>query len=143
MKVLKTKRTNVAVCFNGLKNTPPKDFPNIGEMEATANILELFRESIPEYVALLKEGEQMTTDLQSGEMPTEEMLKARNEFSKKAIQQEKKNGEEMIEISFENSDFGTFFQQFERWGKNWFAKLEVYLAFRKDMNETNKQPKGK
>ncbi len=144
MKTLKTKKVNIVICWNGLKNTAPKDFPNIGEMESTANILENLKEGAGEFVALMEEGEKMNNDIASGKLSgPEAIMGARVDFTKKSTSLEDKTGEEIVDIQFEDNDFNTFFQQFERWGKNWFGKLDTFLAFRKDMNVTNGQPKAK
>lgn len=144
MKTLKTKKVNVVICWNGLKNTPPKDFPSIEEMDKTAGILDLLKEATPEFAKVLEEGEKMNTDIQSGKLESDEkIMKAKTEFSKKSVLLEEKSGEDIVEISFENADFNAFFQQFERWGRVWFIRLEPYLEFRKSMNVTNAQPKQK
>ena len=142
MKILKSSKANVAICWSGLKHTAPKEFPNIGEMETAANILPLLEERVPEFAILMKEGEQMNIDIQSGKIPMNNKQEARNNFAKKATILEQTKGKEMVEIEFEDAAFNTLFQQFERWGKLWFIKLEEYLEFRKDMNSTNSQPKG-
>jgi len=143
MKTLKTKKVNLVICWNGLKNTPPKLFPTIGEMEKTADILELLKNAIPEFVEVLREGEKISEDIQAGKFAGEESLKVRRDFAKKSNALEQKVGNSEIPVEFENETFNTFFQQFERWGKEWFVKLEPYLAFRKEMTATNGQPKGK
>ena len=142
MKILKTKAVNVAICWNGLRNTVPRDFPNTSEMEKTADILNSFKEVISDFTEVLIEGEKLNTDIQTGKLTPEEMNEKRMDFQKKSNLLEQQKGNEEISIEFENEVFNTFFQQFERWGKEWFYKLEPYLAFRKDMNVTNSQPKG-
>lgn len=143
MKTLKTRKVNIAVCWSGLRNMPPKAFPNIGEMEKTGEILEALEKAVPEFVAMLKEGEELNTDMQTGKLDPEELMAKKQDFSKRSNILEGKVGNAEIEVGLENDAFNTFFQQFERWGKDWFAKLEPYLAFRKEMTRTNGQPKGK
>ena len=141
MKIIKTKRVNIAVCWNGLRNTAPKQFPTIAEMEKTGTILETFEEAIPEFVGMIKEGETLNKDIQTGKIKPEEIAKEKTEYGKKSNMTEGKMGDQEVSIEFENDEFNTFFQQFERWGKDWFAKLDAFLAFRKDINVANKQPK--
>ena len=141
MKIVKTKRVNIAVCWNGLRNTAPKQFPTIAEMEKTGTILETFEEAIPEFVEMIKEGETLNKDIQTGKIKPEEIAKEKTEYGKKSNMTEGKMGDQEVSIEFENDEFNTFFQQFERWGKDWFAKLDAFLAFRKDINNANKQPK--
>ncbi len=139
MKLLKTKKVNIAICWSGLKNTPPKEFPNIGEMEATANIIEALKEAIPEFVESIGKIEKINEEMNAGgDMKTAE---EKTLILQNATKVEREHAEDMVEVRFENADFNTFFQQFERWGKNWFYKLEAYLSFRKEMNTTNAQPK--
>jgi len=141
MKIVKTKRVNIAVCWNGLRNTTPKQFPTIAEMEKTGTILETFEEAIPEFVEMIKEGETLNKDIQTGKIKPEEIAEKKTEYGKKSNMTEGKMGDQEVSIEFENDEFNTFFQQFERWGKDWFAKLDAFLAFRKDINNANKQPK--
>ena len=143
MKILKTKAVNVAICWNGLRNTPPKIFPNVDEMKKVADILDSFKEVIPDFAEVLIEGEQLNTDIQSGKLDPEKIAEGKTEFQKKSNLLEQQKGNEEVTIEFENDVFNTFFQQFERWGKEWFFKLEPYLEFRKDMNVTNQQSKKK
>ena len=143
MKTLKTKKVNIAVCWNGLRNMPPRAFPNIGEMEKTGDILEAFEKVVPEFAKMLKEGEILNTDIQTGKLNPEELTAKRTDFSKRSNLLEGNIGEKEVSVELENDIFNTFFQQFERWGKEWFAKLEPYLAFRKEMATTNGQSKGK
>ena len=143
MKTLKTKKVNIAVCWNGLRNMPPRAFPNIGEMEKTGDILEAFEKVVPEFAKMLKEGEILNTDIQTGKLNPEELTAKRTDFSKRSNLLEGNIGEKEVSVELENDTFNTFFQQFERWGKEWFAKLEPFLSFRKAMVATNGQPKGK
>jgi len=138
MKLLRTKKVNVAICWNGLRNTPPKEFPNIGEIENTEQILKILEEAIPDFTEILKEGDKIADALRSTEdINDPEIVKQRKEFIEKSQKLEDTEGNEIVDIEFENSDFNTFFQQFERWGKNWFLKLGSFLEFRRDLNETN------
>lgn len=142
MKVLKTRKVNVTICWNGLRSTPPKDFPTIGELESVGRILEAFEAQVPEFVSVLKEGEKLNESIMVKDIKDKEVVKARQEYLQKATETEKKSGDEIVEVEFEDDDFNTFFQQFERWGKNWFNKVEPFLVFRKDINDTNRQAKG-
>ena len=122
---------------------PPKAFPSIGEMEKTGDILELFEGAVPEFVKMLKEGDDLNAAIQTGKLGTEELMEKKTDFGKRSNLLEKDIGDRGVSIEFESDTFNTFFQQFERWGKEWFAKLEPFLAFRKEMATTNGQPKGK
>jgi hypothetical protein len=141
MKILKTKKVNIAICWNSLRSMPPKEFPSITELEATTAILETLQEPIPEFVKSVKDGDQMADDIVTGKIKNEEIDKKRAEYFKESSKLELEKGQEEVTVEFETEEFNTFFQQFERWGKLWFMKLEAFLEFRKDMNITNSQPK--
>lgn len=143
MKLLKTKKVNVAIVYNGLMNTPPKEFPTMAELEQTPVIVEKLKTEIPEFVKSIGEAEKMNTDIITGKIKNEDIDKARSDYYKVSTNLEMEKGKEVVGIDFENNEFNTFFQQFERWGRNWFIKMEAYLEFRKDMNATNAQPKDK
>jgi len=119
---------------------PPKEFPSITELEATTAILETLQEPIPEFVKSVKDGDQMTDDIVTGKIKNEEIDKKRAEYFKESSKLELEKGQEEVTVGFENEEFNTFFQQFERWGRLWFIKLEVFLEFRKDMCATNSAP---
>ncbi|MBT9165078.1 MAG: hypothetical protein DDT23_01093 [candidate division WS2 bacterium] len=143
MKTLTTKKVFIVICWNGLRSIPPREFPTIGELEQTAKILDLFAEPIPEFIEVFEEGEKLNTDILTKKYDEKEIQEKRTEYLNKSNLLEIKAGDEIVEIEFEDAEFNTFFQQFERWGKNWFFKLSAYLEFRKDLNATNSQPKEK
>jgi len=74
---------------------------------------------------------------------TPELQKRREEYLKKTNEIESKNGKEIVKIELENEDFNTFFQQCERWSKNWFNRIDGLMDFRKELNKTNSEPKKK
>jgi uncharacterized Fe-S cluster-containing protein len=143
MKILKTKKVNIAICYNGLTNMPPKEFPTITELEQTPAIIEKLESGIPEFIQSIKDGEKMNTDIITGKVKNEEIDKVRSEYYKVSTNLEMEHGKDEVVVEFENNEFNTFFQQFERWGKMWFMKLEAFLEFRKEMTSTNSQPKEK
>lgn len=143
MKLLKSKKVNIAICLNGLMNMPPKDFPTMTEMEHTPEIIVKLKELIPEFVKSIEDGDKMNLGIITGKIRTEDIDRTRSEYYKVSTNLEKEKGDEIVNIEFENDEFNTFFQQFERWGRLWFIKLEAFLEFRKDLNTTNAQPKIK
>jgi len=143
MKTLKTKKVNVAVCWNSLRLMPPKEFPTMAELEATTAILDKLQEGIPDFVKSSKELEKMNDEIILGKINDKEVEDVRKNYFKESSKLELETGDEIVEVEFENGEFNTFFQQFERWGKLWFPRLEGFLNFRKDMNVTNAQPKDK
>jgi len=143
MKTLKTKRVNILSCWNGLRHVAPREFQGMGEMEKTSTAIDTFKGAIPGLVEILLEGDRMNMDIQTGKIKGEEIMAKRAEFQKKANSLEDSTGKEEVEVSLEDDIFNTFFQQFEKWGKNWFQTVETILAFRKDLNLANQQPKKK
>ncbi len=143
--MLKTKKLNIAMCWGGLRNIPPKDFPTVGELENTGKILQILKDAVPEFVEVLEKGEKIGVQFQL-KKTGEELVKLQEErqaFMQMSTKVETECGNTIAEIHFEADEFNTFFQQFERWGREWFYKIEPYLAFRKEMCDTNGQPKEK
>jgi hypothetical protein len=131
------------MCWNSLKQIPPKEYATIEEIEKVSDILDLFRDSISDFVKLIEEGEQLQKDIQSKRFTTEQITKKRGDFQTKSNILEDKKGKALIEVEFEDAVFNTFFQLFEKWGKNWFREIGSFIAFRKELNATNQQAKGK
>ena len=142
MKTLELKKVSVAIAWNGLKITPPKEFPTIGEIESASNVLDKLKEVIPEFVKIIEEGEAIGNEMMREKM-TPELQKKREEYLKKTNEIESKNGKEIVKIKLENEDFKNFFQQCERWSKNWFNRIDGLMDFRKELNKTNSEPKKK
>ena len=142
MKNLELKKVSIAIVWNGLKGTPPKEFPTIGEIESASKVLDKLKETIPEFVKIIEEGEAIGNEIMSGKM-TPELQKRREEYLKKTIEIENKHGKEIVKIELEDEEFNAFFQQCERWSKNWFNRIDGLLDFRKELNKANSAPKGK
>ena len=141
MKTIKTRRVNIAICWNGLRNMPPKEFNTIKELENTSKILEAFKGMIPTFVESILEGEKMNKDISLGVIKKDDVLKARNDYFVKSTKIEEEKGDEIIDVEFENDEFNTFFEQFAKWGKNWFQKIELFLEANNDINKGNKKVK--
>ncbi len=131
------------MCWGGLRNIPPKDFPTVGEIESTGRILKVLKDAIPEFVKVVDKGEEIGNKMTVTEKEEDKMAlqKERQDFIRESSKVEEDFGREVIDVAFENDDFNVFFQQFERWGKNWFFKIEQFIDFRKEMCATNSQPK--
>ena len=141
-KTLELKKVSVAIAWNGLRGTPPKEFPTMGEIESASKVIEELKEAIPEFVKIIEEGEAIGNQMMMGKM-TPELQKRREEYLKKTNEIESKNGKEIVKIKLENEDFKNFFQQCERWSKNWFGRIDGLMDFRKELNKTNSEPKKK
>jgi Skp family chaperone for outer membrane proteins len=142
MKTLKTKQLNVVVSWNNLRNLPPREFATIEEMERMMAILETLEDNIPEFAKLLK-GETKDLQTKREKFTDEEYAKKVSDLNKRISDVESKEGEKVISVEFEDADFNTFYQFFEKSGKNWFATVQEYLTYRRDLNDTNQQPKQK
>lgn len=135
MKAIKTKRVNLVICWSGLRNTSPKEFPNIAEMEKTTDILAVLKKGSGEFAGQIEEGEDINTDIQRKglKMDDEKAVKMRADFTARSTELEARKGSEIAKIEFEDAVYDIFVKQFERWGRVWFYKLEPYLEFRKDL----------
>jgi len=145
MKTLKTKTVNMVVCWNNLRRIPPKAFPNIEEIDKTFSILRLLENEIADFAKTIRETDEIIKKLSFSESGEERkiIIEKRDAMIKELNKLEEKYSDKRIEIEFENDEFNTFFQQFERWGKEWFVNIEEFLKFRQDMNETNSQSSDK
>ena len=142
MKNLELKKVSIAIVWNGLKGTPPREFSTIGEIESASNVLDKLKEAIPEFVKIIEEGEAIGNEMMRGKM-TPELQKKREEYLKKTSEIESKEGKKVVKIELEDEDFKNFFQQCERWSKNWFNRINGLMDFRKELNKANSAPKKK
>ena len=138
MKTLKTTKLNALACWTNLRAVPPRDFNSVDEMEKTITVLETLKGGISEFVDLINESEQIGKDIRAGKI--KDPAKAQQDFLVKSEKIESEKRSEVIEIEFEDEIFNTFFQLFDRWGKNWFNKIEEFLSCRRDINDTNSKP---
>ncbi|NCO11884.1 hypothetical protein GW924_04795, partial [Candidatus Pacearchaeota archaeon] len=141
-KNLELKKVFIAIVWNGLKSTPPKEFPTIGEIESASKVLDKLEEAVPEFVKIIEEGEVIGNEMMGRKM-TPELQKRRGEYLKKTNEIENKHGKEIVKIELEDEDFNAFFQQCERWSKNWFGRINGFLDFRKELTKANSEPKKK
>ena len=135
MKLLKTTKLNIKICYNNLKNIPPKEYSSIEEMEESQNILELLKEKMQDAIVFQKKVDALVLRIERGEKLDKE-IHDMNDLIRISDEKDMKTN---VSIEFEDAQFSAFFQQFEKWGKSWFNKVDQFLSFRKDMNDTNKQ----
>lgn len=141
MKTLNTKKLFAAICHNSLKEIPPRSFETTEDMEKSLVILEAIKPSIEVFIESTKKSEELNLKIATGALSGDDAKKAQQSFITIAKKLESTEGEKKVSIEFENDEFNTFFQFFEKWGKNWFNTVGDYLAFRRDLNDTNQQPK--
>lgn len=141
MKTIKTKTINIATAWNSLRTLPPRDFQNIEEMEKAVSVIDGLGECIPDFTFLLKDESDRIGALK-GTMKDEDYVKLINELTVRITELELKTGKDVIKCDMEDAVFNSFFQLFEKYGKNWFVSVQEFLSFRKEINETNQQPKA-
>ena len=128
------------------------------DIERSVEIVNKLAEAIPEFVAHRLEGEEFNKKNIRGEivdeMDGEKVVKSAGqiinewhaEFDKAGEKIGELKGEEPAEVEFEDAMFNTFFQfcNNKKWGaKSWFIEVPDYLAFLKDLNTANAQPKDR
>lgn len=150
MKILRSKAIDIAGAWNNLKNTPPKEFMTIDDMEKSVKICQKMELAVPEFAKHIKDGQEFHSKVKAGEIKSNgedgkknNIIQAYEEYDKSSEKLARDVGEKIVEIEFEDAEFNSFFQFVSKWGKTWFSKTEEYLNFLNDMNETNKQPKVK
>jgi len=158
LKTLKTKQINVAVCWSFLKSIPPKEFDSMLDIERSVVIVNKLAEAIPEFVSHRKVGEDFNKKVIRNEIKDEtkdgEVVKTIGQqieewhltYDKKTDEIAEMQGNEIVEVEFEDAEFNTFFQfcNNRKWGsKTWFNVVTDYLEFLKDLNISNQQPKTK
>jgi phosphatidate phosphatase PAH1 len=141
MKTLKTKTVNIVTAWNNLRRLSPREFATVEEMETTMGVVGNLADSVSSFTKLLKEESDKITSKQSS-MSSEDYSKAINALNAQITEMELKTGKNVVSCEMEDATFNSFFQLFEKHGKNWFGTVEEYLSFRKEINETNQQAKA-
>ena len=137
MKQLSTKKIFSYILYNGLKTTPPKDYPSMEEMMSTVDeILPALEKGCLEFVEFRKRADEINVQLASGKLQQEEAGLKLAELQKEVRIFEAEKGEVIVVVDLESAAFAVVGQQFERWGKQWFNKLEDFVAFKKDLSKT-------
>lgn len=114
VKTVKTSSINLVICWQGIRNVPPREFASIQEMEDAMKVITVLKKIIPEFVAVFEEMDK----------PKSDKAKLSNALS----ELEQNSGD--IEIEIEDDVFNTLKTLVDKWGKNWFQKLELFMNFR-------------
>ena len=128
-KILKIRRVFAWTIFNSLRNIPPKDFPTTGEIKSTINeILPALKEHVWYYVEAFDKVVKLSEQIALKEISEADSKTIMDELNKGWKEYNKKEGNELVEISFADEGFKTLRVQFDRdnWGKNWVANLEEF-----------------
>jgi hypothetical protein len=136
MKTISTKRLYLYLVYNALKRTPPKDYPDTNEMVVTVDeILPVLEAASGEFITFRKEADAINSDMLATKITQEEAQTKMIELQKTVRAFELEKGIEVVSAEFSASGFTTLQRQFTEWGKNWFDKLEDFVAFKKDMGK--------
>ena len=132
------------IVYSQLKRTAPKDFPSIDEMvQVVDEILPAMEPAIGEFLTFKKESTEINSKFARKELVEEDANKLLAELREKSVKYELTSGEDLVKVTLDKEAFGTLFQLFERWGKNWFGTIEDFVSFRKGLTETNSAPGNK
>lgn len=128
-KTLKIKRVFAFAIYNNLKNIPPKDYPTTGEIKSTIGvILPALKQHLTEYFEMVKKAEELSEKMQAKEI-SEAALKIKlEEYNDIWKKYNRKEGNELVDVSLEDEGFKVLKAQFERndWGKKWVANIEEF-----------------
>ena len=127
------------------------------DIERSVVIVNKLALSIPEFVEHRKEGEDFNKKVIRDEIKDkvegdkvitagEQINEWHNQYDKKTERIGEEQGNIIVETDFEDAEFNTFFQfcNNRKWGaKTWFNDVVDYLAFLKDLNAANQQPKDR
>ena len=109
MKTITTKELYIVICWNNLRNLQPRAFLTIDEMEKTQEVIEILEEAIPEFVKVIREGEELNMQIGGGEIVFDDIAKKRKEWTEKSIKIEKQNKEKITTIELENENFNNLY----------------------------------
>lgn len=138
MKTLATKRIYAYIVYSNLKRTPPKEYPDTNELvETVDNILPVLEVASADFVGYRKRADEINNKVGSGQLKQEDGQDQILALQKEVRVYELEKGEEVTSAEFEKAAFDILYQQFDRWGKTWFEKVEDYVGFRKDIVKAN------
>jgi hypothetical protein len=138
MKQINTKRILAYVVYQNLKSTPPKEFPDINEMvETVDNILPALQPHVTDFIQYRKDADEVSSQLAAGTLTKEAAADKMTNLQKEVNKYETERGDEPVVIEMEGGTYNVFKTLFERWGKNWFNKIEDFVQFRKDLAKTD------
>lgn len=140
-KILKIRRIFVWAIYNKLKQTPPKDYPTTGEIKSTiSNILPALKEHVGEYLKNIEKAENLQEKLLAKEITDKEMQEGIEKINEGWKEYNKKSGNEIVEVSFDEEGFKTLKTQFERegWGKQWVMNIDEFSELMEAFAEAGK-----
>lgn len=143
MKTLKTSKFLLLVFFSKFRNIPTKEFKNDDQMLLYRDIKEKLKDIFSKFNDVIQTRDDYITQLRSGQLEKAEAEKKLNETQKKISELENKYKAKKQEIKLEKSQFNFIFDYFSRKGKEIFNKVEDYLEFKEDLNDTNKNKNDK
>lgn len=144
MKLLKTKKTLLAIFFSNLRMLKTEQFKTDDEMEQYRNkIKPALVELLDDYCLLWDKAKEVSRLFSLEKINQVEAQKMVNENNNKFAKLDVLNENKEVELSLEDADFNLFFDLFGKVGKTSFTNVDKYLDFKADLNATNMQLKVK
>ena len=136
MKSISTKKIYAYIIFSRLKATPPKEYPDTNEMvETVDNILPAFEKVSGEFMDFRKQADDINSAVSAGRMQAPDAQEKLGQMQKEVRAFELDHADELVTVELETAAFTALMQQFERWGKNWFDRVEDFVSVSKDLKK--------
>lgn len=143
MKTISLKKLHAFVVYQNLKRTPPKEFTDLDEMTVVVDvILPAFQAVSGKFLEFRKQSETLGNDLGTGRLTKEDWEEKVQALQKELRTFELSEGEQLSEVQIETSGYNKLEALFTKWGKNWFADLEDFMAVNKAIKGATDQPKA-
>lgn len=118
--------------YNGLKNTPPKDFPTAGEIRTTiSSVLPILRPHLEEYERVMERVRDLSIVVDEGSKSEDEVKNITEEINRDFKKYGAEHGDDLIEVQVDKEFVKTLSGQFLRpgWGNRWFGKIDEFAEF--------------
>lgn len=136
MKKISSKKLYFYLIYSALKRTPPKEYPDTNEMVVTVDeILPALEIASGEFITYRKKSDDINSEFLSQKVTEVEAREKINELQKEVRAFETSQGLEIVIAEMSSSALGILQRQFSAWGKDWFEKLEDFVAFKKDFEK--------
>lgn len=124
---MKLNKLDALVIWNGLRQTPPKAFKNMGEIKSADAIIDILFEAGKPLTENIVELES-SFDSDASES---QLKKTIEDYNRKSAKLENKYGNEDADIKFKDSLENDFKKFVSRWSMQWFTTIEKLIAFEK------------
>ena len=144
MKILKTKKTLLAIFYSNLRGLKTEQFKTDDEMEQYRNKLKpTIKAKLKDYCDLWEDIKNIQRNFSQKKITEEEVKKAIANSNNKFAELDVVNDGKGISLELEDADFNLLFDLFGLIGKKAFSNVDQYLDFKEQLNATNMQPKDK